>query len=103
MNEFLIAKVMEEELFNSIFSLKKGKGLGFKKLMVKFYLGFYDQIKEDIMEVVKESHGVGKMLHVLKSTHITLIPKEQDESTLDDFQPILFYNVIYKLVSKIIS
>lgn len=44
----------------------------------------------------------GSLEHV-NETYITLIMKKQNASSLGDFQPISFCNVIYKIVAKIVA
>jgi len=43
------------------------------------------------------------MLPSLNATFITLIPKEEHSKTLDKFRPVALYNVIYKIISKVIA
>ena len=55
-----------------------------------------------LLQVVRESINFGKMLGDLNSTFIELIPKKLESTSFDEFRPISWYNVIYKLVVNII-
>jgi hypothetical protein len=46
---------------------------------------------------------LASILKVLNSTMITLIPKENEGRTPDLYKPIALCNVVYKLISKVIS
>ena len=43
------------------------------------------------------------LLPSINTTFIALVPKEDQSSTPDNFQPIALCNVIYKLISKVIA
>jgi hypothetical protein len=70
---------------------------------LNFFLGFFDLLGQDILNLVEEIRITGKMPLSLNSTFIALIPKKDNPDTLDDFRPISLCNCIYKIVSKIIA
>lgn len=43
------------------------------------------------------------VLHAFNATFITLIPKEERSLTLKSFHPIALYNVILKLITKVLA
>ena len=53
--------------------------------------------------MVKESKKLGKVLGSIKSTFITSIPKKKKTNTYDDFRPISYCNMIYKVIMKVIA
>jgi len=55
MNEALLEVVIESEVYNSLSSFQKLKGPGPDGLTVKFFLGFYDLLKECLLKVGQES------------------------------------------------
>lgn len=57
----------------------------------------------EVWQIVEESRALRWLLPSLNSTFITLIPKEEDSITPDKFRPISLCNVIYKVISKVIS
>ena len=103
MNEELTKDIMEEEIQKVLHSFQKGKSLGPDGFTLEFFLGFYDKIKEDILEVVKEYRKVGKVLGSLFPTFITLIPKKNKTETFEYFRPISCCNMIYKIIAKVIA
>ena len=45
---------------------------------MKLYLGFFDFLEVDLVQVVEESRAFRKVLGDLKSTFISIIPIKQD-------------------------
>jgi hypothetical protein len=54
---------------------KKTKSPGLDGWPIELFIGFFDLIGKDILEVVEESRKVGHIHAPLKSTFIALIPK----------------------------
>jgi hypothetical protein len=77
MNNSLEAEVTEEELLSTLSSIKKGKSLNPSNLSMKFYLGFYDLLKGDLLKVVWEYQRSSKMLRALNSTSLLLFLKNR--------------------------
>ena len=55
MNEELTKQISEEEISYTLQSFQKGKSPGTDGFTLEFYLGFYDMMKKDLLEVVRES------------------------------------------------
>ena len=81
--------------------MKKGKILGPDGLTIEFYLGFYDLLKNDILKVMQEAKSSGKVLGGLNSTFLDLNSNKQEY--FEYFCPILYCNVFYKTISKILD
>lgn len=47
------------------------------------------------------NHGI--FYSFLNSTHIALIPKLQNAASVNDFRPISLYNVLYKIIAKVLA
>jgi hypothetical protein len=60
-------------------------------------------IREEVWEIIEDSIRSGQVLQALNATFLTLIPKENKVTTLNHFRPIALYNVIYKLLMKVIA
>ena len=52
---------------------------------------------------MEESRNKGGVLKAFNATFLTLIPKEAGADSPDKFRPIALCNVIYKIISKVIS
>jgi len=57
----------------------------------------------DVIQAVLSSLNSGSILKSINHTFITLIPKVQNPKRVTEFRPISLYNVIYKIVSKVIT
>lgn len=102
MNEALLSPIRLPELEKVVFHIKKGKAPGPDGFPIEFYQEFWEIIKFDLLEVVQESHRNKQMLKSLNSTFLTLIPKKDEANKLDQFRPIALYNVVYKIITKLI-
>jgi hypothetical protein len=98
MNASLDAEIYEAEIEATLFSLKRGKIHSPYGLSVKFYIGFFELVKEDLLKVLCESKRSGKVLGTLNSNFLALIPKKKEVTSSKDFLPISCCNVVYKLI-----
>ena len=103
MNEELTKEISEEEISHTLHTFQKGKSPGPDGFTLECYLGFYDLLKKDILKVVKESQRSGKVLGMINSTFLTLISKKQKPQSFDEFKPISYCNMIYKIIAKVIT
>jgi len=53
--------------------------------------------------LVEESMDSGRVFSSLNATFLTLIPKEERVSQPKQFRPIALCNVVYKIITKVIS
>lgn len=92
-----------EELKEILYSFQKDKSPGPNDWPIEFYLGFFELVGEDLLEVVEESRKSGVIHAPINATFIALIPKVDKPSTFDNFRPISLCNYLYKIILKVIS
>ncbi len=68
-----------------------------------FYQKFWDSIGNDVSFAVLSCLNSGTILKSINHTYITLIPKIPIPKKVTNFRPISLYNVIYKIISKVLT
>jgi hypothetical protein len=92
-----------EELKDVMFMFQKEKSPGPDGWTVELFISFFDHVGEDVLAMVEESRSLGAIAGGLNSMFLTLIPKENNPTSFDDFRPISLCNLFYKIISKIIA
>ena len=80
-----------------------GKSLVTDIFTTNFFHHFWDMIKEEVWRIVEDPRRNKGMLRDFKSTFLTLIPKEEGADTPGKLMPIALYNVIYKIITKVMT
>ena len=99
----LMEEVMMEELKSTLHSFQKDKSPRPDGWTIEFYLGLFDILREDLLNVVEESRRTGRIHATINATFIALIPKVENPVTFDDFRSLSLCNCLYKIISKVIS
>jgi hypothetical protein len=102
-NRELFLEVNEQELKETLHSFQKDKSLGPDGWPIEFYIGFYELLGVDLLQVVEETRWNGMMHAPFNTTFLALIPKKDEPLSFDEFRPISLCNCIYKIVEKLIS
>ena len=79
------------------------KRLGPDGWPIEFFTTFFDIMGSDLLDVVEISRTQGYMSVAINSTFISLIPKSDNPESFLDFRPISLSNLVYKLVTNIIT
>ena len=96
--------ISENEILLSIKQLKNGKSPGTDGLTAEFYKFFWSDIKELLLESLKQSLRLGELSVEQKRGIITLIPKKnKNRLFLKNWRPISLLNVDYKILAKIFA
>ena len=69
----------------------------------KFIREMWDTIKEEIYELVLDFFVNSSSVRHLNITWVTLIPKNENPSSIEDYRPISMVGALYKIISKILS
>eukprot|EP00253_Pinus_taeda_P028145 PITA_28145 len=101
--DHLMDPVTKEEVESVIKSMAKEKSPGPDGWSVELFSHFFEQIGEEITEVVEESRSKGEVYSPFNATFITLIPKKEAPESFEDFRPISLCNNIYKIIAKVIA
>ena len=86
-----------------MFQLGSHKALGPDGLPAFFYQDFWGIVKTDVINTVLAFFHSSSLFTPLNHTFITLIPKIPFLDEVTHFRPISLYNVIYKIISKILA
>ena len=68
-----------------------------------FYQKYWDIIREDVIKIVINILNSNSPITELNKTNITLIPKINNPSKINEFRLISLCNVSYKIVSKFLA
>eukprot|EP00253_Pinus_taeda_P013673 PITA_13673 len=95
--------VTKEEISDVLKEMQNGKGPGPDGFNVDFFKYCWNIVKQDTLNVVEDSRRNRTILKALNTYFISLIPKEDSALTPDMFRPIALCNVVYKIISKVVS
>ena len=68
-----------------------------------FFVKHWSFLKERVCDAVKEFLNGGEMPEAVNNTVLVLIPKIKSPQELAQYRPIALCNVLYKIVSKVLS
>ncbi|XP_020253837.1 uncharacterized protein LOC109830891 [Asparagus officinalis] len=99
----LYAPVTKDEIKVAMFSMPDNKAPGPDGYSASFFKSSWSIIGDEVTATIKEFFRMGKLLGVVNSTYIALIPKIQCPKTPTDFRLISYCNCLYKIISKILA
>ena len=99
----MIQPVSLEEVEEAVNQMALGKALGPDGFTSNFFHYFWDMIKEEVVGIVEELRNKKGVLRAFNATFLSLIHKESGADHPDKFRPISLCNVIYKIISKVIT
>ncbi len=103
MNDSLLLEFTAAEVHTAIFQMAPLKAPGPDGLPPLFYHQYWNTIGEEVINAVLTSLHTGRIEGDINHTHLTLIPKVKSPQKLSEFRPISLCNVIYKIISKVIT
>ena len=86
----------------AISHMNKNKAPGVTGFTAEFFLHFWDNIGELIVEYINDAYANGFFVTQRRGI-ITLIPKKGDELLLENKRPICLLDIIYKITAKVIA
>jgi hypothetical protein len=97
--KLLAAEFSEKEVQETIFQMKHNKAHGPDGFPAKFYQIFWSLVKDDLMAMFRYFHNGDLPLHNL----ITLLPKEQEAKTIQQYRPTCMLNVRFNIFTKVLA
>lgn len=102
-NQQLSAIPTIEEIHQALNSMGKFKSSGLDGFNATFYKQYWGIVGAAVSEEIQQVFQIDKLKPTLNHTFIALIPKTMSAHRVDQFRPILICNVVFKLITKIIS
>lgn len=90
-----------EEVSEVVKKLPKGKAPGIDTIPAEFYQEMWDDIEFDVFNFTSEVISQAHINNELNISKITLLPKTEDRSRIQNFRPISLLNTLYKVIAKI--
>jgi hypothetical protein len=103
MNASLLKLFLEEKVQCALFQMAPTKTLGSDGYPAGFFQKNWGTLGGDICRTILGILNSGSMPNSLNTTHIALIPKIKNPSSVKDFRPISICNVLYKIISKVLA
>ena len=103
MRNALVRPFTVEEVEGAIKDMAPLKAPGPDRMPPLFYQTYWTNVGMDISHAVLSCLNSRSVMKFINHTFITLIPKVQNPEKVSDFRPISICNVLYKIVSKVIT
>ena len=100
-NDILVSPFTESEVRDAVFQMENNKALGPDGFPAEFYQVFWGVIKDDLLHLFADLHWEALELYSLNFGIITLIPKIQNATKIQQYRPIYVLNVSFKIFTKV--
>ncbi len=102
-NQNLLRPFLAEEVRAALFQMHPSKAPGPDGMSSFFYQKCWHIVGNSVSHAVLSVLNSGNILRKINLTHISLIPKKKNPERISDFRPINLYNVVYKIISKVLA
>ena len=99
----LVMGVSNQEIKEALWDIGDTKALGLDGYSARFFKATWNGTGGEVCAAVKEFFQNGRLLRQLNHTVVSLIPKKEHPTKVEEFRPISCYNVIYKIISKVMT
>jgi hypothetical protein len=100
-NTILSAPFTEEEVFEAISQMEHNKAPGPDGFPAEFYQNCWTIVKNDLMALFTQLHSGDLPLYKLNFGVITLLPKKENATQIQQYRPICLLNVSFKIFTKV--
>ena len=94
--------IITDEINEVLFSIPNDKVLGLDICTSLFFKRSWDIIGRDFITTARYFFDTNTLPRCVNVTRITLVPKIESLTTMNDFRPISCYNMMYKYIYKVI-
>ena len=103
MYQLLTSDYNADEIRAVLFQMGPTKAPGPDGMNALFYQKFWHIVGDNVIAAVLDFLNSSYMVPEINYTHIVLISKVKSPEKMADFRPISLYNVIYKIISKVLA
>ncbi|KAL2224782.1 UNVERIFIED_CONTAM: putative mitochondrial protein [Sesamum indicum] len=91
-----------EDIKKAVFDIGEDRAPGPDGYSSGFYKKAWPVVGQEITKAVLDFFSTGKLLKQINSTILMVIPKVHSPTSIADFRPISYCNVLYKIIAKLI-
>lgn len=102
-NIALTAPISTSEIVEEVFQIPPMRAPSPDGFYGCFYHDHWDNVGGDVVKTVQAFWHSGRLLRKLNHTNLALIPKVKCPKNMMQFRPIAFCNVIYKILTKVLT
>lgn len=99
----LLKPVTEKEIKYAMYQMNPDKAPGPDDMTPVFFQKHWSIIGNDVVALVRNFFRTGDIMNGLNDTNIVLVSKKKNISFVGDLRPILFYNVLMKVITKVLA
>lgn len=92
-----------DDVKKALFVIPNSKAPGPDGYSAGFFKAAWDTVGEELSAAVLDFFSSGRILGQINATNIAIVPKVRCPKSVSDYRPISCCNIVYKLISKLLS
>ena len=101
--KLLEGEITELECKDALKNMKTNKSPGSDGIPVEFYLTFWENVKQMLLESINSAYHIGELSTTQKIGILSLIFKKSDKTLLENWRPISLLNTDYKILAHTLA